>query len=97
MDVIVAYDISTTERAGQTRLRQVADICSAYGHRVQKSVFECRLSPTRLSQLMGELGDTINWSQDKVLIYHIYGDLNDCRTVLGEGSLSRDLGSPWFV
>ena len=97
MDVIVAYDIATTERTGAVRLRRVADICSAYGHRVQKSVFECRLSPTQLSRLTGELADTIDWSQDTVSIYHIYGDLNECRTVLGVGKLSHGLGSPWFA
>lgn len=97
MDVIVAYDIATAERAGAIRLRRVADICSAYGHRVQKSVFECRLSPSALSRLVGELEDSIDWAQDTVSIYHVYGDLNQSRTVLGVGSLSRDLGSPWFV
>lgn len=97
MDVVVAYDISTTDRGGRVRLRKVADICSKYGHRVQKSVFECRLSPPRHMRMIGELQDVIDWSQDTVAIYHIYGDLNECRTVLGVGESSHGLGTPWLV
>lgn len=97
MDVIVAYDIATAERAGEIRLRRVADICSSYGHRVQKSVFECRLPPTQLAQMIGRLEDVIDPHQDTVSIYRVNGDLNKSRTVLGLGDESRCLGSPWLV
>ncbi len=36
---IVAYDIVSA-----SRLRRVARVCTDYGVRVEKSVFECRLS-----------------------------------------------------
>ncbi len=97
MDVIVAYDIATAERAGELRLRRVADICSAYGHRVQKSVFECRLPPTLLAQMIGQLEDVINPHQDTVSIYRVNGDLNESRTILGLATQSRRLGTPWLV
>jgi len=44
MDLLVTYDVETVTPQGQRRLRKVAKICEAYGHRVQKSVFEvvCR-------------------------------------------------------
>ncbi len=97
MDIVVAYDISTTDRSGQVRLRKVADICSKYGHRVQKSVFECRLSPSRHMRMIGELQDVINWSQDTISVYHIYGDLDDSRMVIGIGEPPRELADPWLV
>ncbi|MCY3562975.1 MAG: CRISPR-associated endonuclease Cas2 [Gammaproteobacteria bacterium] len=97
MDVVVAYDISTVDRRGRVRLRKVADICSKYGRRVQKSVFECRLSPQRHMRMIGELQDVIDWSEDTISIYHIYGDLGDSRMVLGIGDPPRELDDPWLV
>ena len=97
MDVVVAYDISTTDRSGRVRLRKVADICSKYGHRVQKSVFECRLSPQRHMQMIGELQDAIDWSRDTISVYNIYGDLDDSRMVIGMGDPPRELDDPWLV
>jgi CRISPR-associated protein Cas2 len=41
--ILVTYDVSTVEKAGQRRLRRVAQACEDYGVRVQKSVFECQV------------------------------------------------------
>jgi len=43
MLILVTYDVSTVEKAGQRRLRRVAQACEDYGVRVQKSVFECQV------------------------------------------------------
>src|SRR5439155_15213906 len=43
MLILVTYDVSTVEKAGQRRLRRVARACEDYGVRVQKSVFECQV------------------------------------------------------
>lgn len=40
MMLVVAYDVDTSDSAGQKRLRKVAKICERYGMRVQNSVFE---------------------------------------------------------
>jgi CRISPR-associated protein Cas2 len=37
MLILVTYDVSTVEKAGQRRLRRVARACEDYGVRVQKS------------------------------------------------------------
>ena len=97
MDIVVAYDISTVDRDGRVRLRKVADICSKYGHRVQTSVFECRLSPSRHVRMIGDLQDVIDWSQDTISVYHIYGDLDDARMVFGMSEPPRELNEPWLV
>jgi hypothetical protein len=51
MNILITYDVSTVTPQGRKRLRQVAKACEAYGQRVQKSVFECRLTETQLNVL----------------------------------------------
>ncbi len=47
MFVLVSYDVSTTDKSGQKRLRKVARLCQNYGQRVQFSVFECIVDPAQ--------------------------------------------------
>jgi len=47
MLVLVTYDVSTTTREGQNRLRAIAKACEGFGMRVQNSVFECNIDPAR--------------------------------------------------
>ncbi len=56
MLVLITYDVSTVERAGQRRLRRVAQACEDYGVRVQKSVFECRVGDKEWVRLRARLG-----------------------------------------
>ena len=51
MMVLITYDVSTADRAGQRRLRQVAKACQAYGQRVQNSVFECVVDAAQFASL----------------------------------------------
>ena len=93
----MAYDIAGTNTTeGAARLRRVADVCSAYGHRVQWSVFECRLSPTRYARLLGQLHDTINPAVDSVLVYRFPGTIHEHRTNIGVDRAHR-LGITWIV
>ena len=64
MDVLVTYDIADTDTTGASRLKRIADVCEKYGQRVQFSVFECRLSKTRLARLVGEVEDIIDRERD---------------------------------
>ena len=97
VDIVVAYDIANTNTlAGATRLRKVADVCSAYGQRVQWSVFECRLSPTRHARFLGELIDIINPAVDSILIYRFPGTVHEHRTSLGVDRGHR-LGTSWIL
>jgi CRISPR-associated protein Cas2 len=96
MDVLVTYDIDTTTREGAKRLGRVARICEGYGVRAQKSVFECRLSETRLQQLLSELMEEIVPSIDSVHLYRFNGSLSDSRTSIGR-NVSHDLGEPWII
>ncbi len=71
MDVLVAYDVATDTPAGQRRLRKVAQLCVAYGQRVQKSVFECSLTDVQLEELLFRLLEVINDDKDSLRVYRL--------------------------
>ncbi|MEZ5218393.1 MAG: CRISPR-associated endonuclease Cas2 [Ilumatobacteraceae bacterium] len=96
MDVLVTYDIADTAGSGAARLRAVADICSKYGHRVQLSVFECRVNEVKLVALRSELLDAIDPRRDSVMLYRFPGELSASRVQLGRKP-PRNLGDPWML
>ncbi|MDE2792031.1 MAG: CRISPR-associated endonuclease Cas2 [Paracoccaceae bacterium] len=96
MDILVTYDIADTDGAGAARLRRIADICGKYGQRVQFSVFECRLSATRMARMKGEIEDAIDSDHDSVIIYRFPGRIQDSTTRLGQ-ECTHKLGQPWVL
>ena len=96
MDVLLTYDIADTDGAGGTRLRRIAAVCERYGQRVQFSVFEFRLSPSRLTRLIGEVQDVIDQKQDSVILYRFKGTIDEAVTRLGRQP-GRTLGQPWLI
>ena len=96
MDVLVTYDIADTETTGASRLRRIADVCEKYGQRVQFSVFECRLSKTRLARMVGEVRNIIDHDVDSVLIYRFPRGVEDATLRLGRDE-SHTLGKPWLL
>ena len=71
MDLLVTYDVDTTTKAGQARLRRVAKICESYGHRVQKSVFEIVCQDVDKLRLVAALQQVIDHNQDSVRLYRL--------------------------
>jgi CRISPR-associated protein Cas2 len=71
MQVLVAYDVSTTTPEGERRLRRVAQACVNYGQRVQKSVFECSVSEMQLEALKQELLALIDVQVDSLRFYRL--------------------------
>lgn len=71
MDLVVTYDVDTTTPEGAGRLRKVAKICEAYGHRVQKSVFEVVIRETDKLRLVAALHAIIDHDLDSVRIYQL--------------------------
>ena len=96
MDVLVTYDIADTDTTGASRLRRIADVCEKYGQRVQFSVFECRLSKTRLARLVGEVEDIIDRERDSVLVYRFPGGIESATLRLGRCQ-EREIGKPWIL
>ena len=96
MDVLVTYDIRDTDGVGSVRLRRIADVCEKYGQRVQFSVFECRVSSTRLARMIGEIKDVIDPNCDSVIIYRFQGDIQNSMVRVGRAP-ERELGGPWLI
>lgn len=71
MMVLVAYDVNTETKAGQTRLRHVAKACENRGQRVQNSVFECLVDPAQWIQLKQQLSEIIDYEKDSLRFYFL--------------------------
>ena len=97
MDILVTYDIADTHGAGGVRLKRVAEVCEKYGQRVQFSVFECRLSATRLASMMGEVEDVIDQQLDSVIVHRFPGRIENATFRLGRSQELRKLGQPWVL
>lgn len=71
MELLVTYDVDTTDRDGERRLRQVAKICEGSGRRVQKSVFEVVCDAVQRLRLEARLRETMDQARDSVRIYRL--------------------------
>lgn len=71
MMVLVTYDVSTVDAAGQKRLRKVAKYCQNYGQRVQNSVFECVIDPAQYAMIKSKLADMVNKKTDSLRFYEL--------------------------
>ena len=69
MLVLITYDVDTTTKAGEKRLRQVAKTCVNYGQRVQNSVFECLVTEAQFIGLKANLEAIINNTTDSIRFY----------------------------
>lgn len=71
MLVLVCYDVSTETKAGRRRLRRVARVCEGTGQRVQKSVFECKVTLAQFEELERTLLAEIDVEQDCLRLYRL--------------------------
>lgn len=71
MLVLVSYDVTTADKAGQKRLRKVAKVCKNFGQRVQYSVFECMVDPAQWTVLRQNLVDEIDPQKDSLRFYFL--------------------------
>ena len=87
---------SDTEGKGAKRLKKVAQVCEKYGVRVQLSVFECRLSPSRMARMLGEVQDAFDERVDSVIVYRFKGGISEARIRFGQIG-PHELGEPWVL
>ena len=83
MYILVTYDVDTTDKSGQRRLRRVAKACQDYGQRVQNSVFECELTEVQLCVLKERIKEIIDQSLDSIRFYHLNRSENRRVEVMG--------------
>ena len=83
MYILVTYDVDTTDKSGQRRLRRVAQACLDYGQRVQNSVFECELTEVQFCILKERIDEIIDHSLDSIRFYHLNRSENRRVEVMG--------------
>lgn len=64
MRYIVAYDIESDKRRNK-----LAKLLEDFGVRLQKSVFECKLTQKELTKLMEQIKEIINLKKDSVIFF----------------------------
>lgn len=83
MFILVTYDVDTTDKSGQKRLRKVAKACLNYGQRVQNSVFECELTEVQFCLLKEQIRSVIDVETDSIRFYYLNRNENRRVEVLG--------------
>lgn len=83
MYILVTYDVDTTDKSGQRRLRKVAKACVDYGQRVQNSVFECELTEVQFCLLKEQIRSIINKDTDSIRFYHLNRNENRRVEIIG--------------
>ena len=73
VDWLVTYDVNTTTKDGQRRLRRVAKACEAFGQRVQYSVFEVSVNAAQGERLKTRLLGIIHPGEDSLRFYLLRG------------------------
>lgn len=84
MMLVIAYDVDTTDKDGERRLRKVAQLCERYGMRVQNSVFEVLLDASQLTALKCELEKVIQSETDSIRIYRLGNTYKNKIEVMGK-------------
>ncbi len=82
---VISYDIVDDRR----RLR-LAKLLTDYGHRVQKSVFECRLDDRRFLALKKQIEGLIDHQEDSVRYYSLCGRCQRAVEVSGWGTVREE-------
>lgn len=93
MYILVTYDVDTSDKSGQKRLRRVAKACLDYGQRVQNSVFECEVTDAQLCLLKDRICGIIDSDVDSVRFYHLNRTDNRRVEVLGVETAYKVNGS----
>ena len=96
MLMLVSYDVSTVDKAGRRRLRQIAKACLDWGVRVQNSVFECNVDAAQWVKLKAELEDIFDPETDSLRYYNL-GDNYSSRIEHVGAKPAPDLEQPLLL
>ncbi len=90
MFIVVAYDIPDDKR--RTRVMKILE---GYGYRVQKSVFECEVTPQLYEKMRSRIARAIRAEEDTVRYYSLCAKCLSEIRVAGLGEVKRD--PPYFA
>ncbi len=79
MRYVIAYDV-----VDDGRRDRVFKCLEGAGRRIQKSVFECDLTPQELARVRNRIKDLVDVKEDRCHFYPICAACYPARTVLGE-------------
>jgi len=85
MFVMISYDVVDDKK----RLK-LMKLLKDYGSRVQKSVFECNLSPKTYGQIKAGVEEIINKRKDRVRYYRICKGCIDKIEISGWGEVTEE-------
>ena len=85
MLVMISYDVVDDKK----RLK-LMKLLKDYGSRVQKSVFECNLSPKTYEQIKAGVEEIINKRKDRVRYYQICKGCIDKIEISGWGEVTEE-------
>ncbi len=91
MFIVVCYDI-----ADDNRRNKVSEILEGFGERVQRSVFECDITPDQFERLKRKLSNVIKEEEDSVRFYFVCGSCISKFEMLGTGPPPKRT-SPYFI
>lgn len=83
MYILITYDVDTTTKEGQRRLRRVANVCKDYGQRVQNSVFECAVTEAQYCILKNSIKEIVDITMDSIRFYFLSKNEKRRTEVLG--------------
>ncbi|MDM7999845.1 MAG: CRISPR-associated endonuclease Cas2 [Dehalococcoidia bacterium] len=85
MFVLVCYDIPDDRRRAK-----VGETLEAFGYRVQKSVFECEITPQQRQEMQKRLQNAIEPSQDSIRYYVLCQNCLSAVEIAGLGAVQRN-------
>ena len=85
MFVVVSYDI-----ADNGRRRKVFKMMKNYGHRVQRSVFECLLPAEKVQEMKKRIRSLMDRREDDVRYYTLCEACRHQATVQGIGKILKE-------
>lgn len=88
---VLCYDISSDKRR-----RRVAAILEDHGTRVQESVFEGRMSSSRLARIVDKVKDRLE-ANDSLRIYTVGKSGERLSIVVGEGAPMETATGYWLL
>lgn len=83
--IIICFDIRNDKR-----LRRIAKALENVGQRVQRSIFECHLSPEELATLQSKIEAIMDKDEDEVRYYSLCAKDVGSIKIDGTGTVSKD-------